>query len=61
MYQLVRLERVALREAHAAVFALVGLLAGVRAQVALQLERIGRGVRAVRALEQYIRVIRSCH
>lgn len=52
MYQFVSLEGVTLREAHGAVLALVGLLAGVRAQVALQLERVWGRVGAVRALEE---------
>ena len=43
-------QRVGLREAHVAMLALVGLFSGVRAQVPLQLERVRRRVRAVRAL-----------
>lgn len=50
MNELVRLERVGLCEAHVAVLAFVGLFAGVRTQMPLQLEGVWRGVRAVRAL-----------
>lgn len=50
VYQFVCLQRVGLREGHAAVVTLVGPLAGVRADVTLQLERVRAGVRAVWAL-----------
>ena len=46
----VRLQRVALREPGVADVTLVGLLARVDAEVALQLEGVGGGVGAVRAL-----------
>lgn len=50
MNKLVCLERVGLCEGHVAVFTLVGLLAGVDAQMAFQFERVRRRVSAVRAL-----------
>lgn len=50
MDQLVRLQRVGLREASVANVAFVRLLTGVDAQMSFQLERVRRGVRAMRTL-----------
>lgn len=52
-----RLQRVGLREAHVAVVTLVRLLARVRAQVTLQLERVRRRVRAMRALLKWVNYV----
>ena len=53
----VGLQGVGLREAHVAVLALVRLLASVRAEVTLQLERVRGRVRAVGALDTHIIII----